>query len=91
MLSLSSDPDWRLVDDILAEYGKEMTWDIKAGLMGKRELPLPGCLPALNQLRKSLHINFIQTSFSRKGCGFALVVILPRYLPYCRGLSEAQR
>lgn len=24
-------------DDILGKYGKEMTWDIKAGLMGKRE------------------------------------------------------
>ncbi|THG95977.1 hypothetical protein EW026_g5769 [Hermanssonia centrifuga] len=24
-------------DDILAKYGKEMTWDIKAGLMGKPE------------------------------------------------------
>ena len=23
-------------DEILAPYGKEMTWDIKAGLMGKR-------------------------------------------------------
>jgi pseudouridine-5'-monophosphatase len=34
-----------LVDDILAEYGKEMTWDIKAGLMGKRELPLPELSP----------------------------------------------
>ena len=24
------------VDELLAPYGKEMTWDIKAGLMGKR-------------------------------------------------------
>lgn len=44
---VTSQPDYRVllfhhfdllpVDDILAEYGKEMTWDIKAGLMGKRE------------------------------------------------------
>jgi len=27
----------RVTNDILAEYGKEMTWDIKAGLMGKPE------------------------------------------------------
>ena len=26
-----------LVDDILKKYGKEMTWDIKAGLMGQRK------------------------------------------------------
>ena len=25
------------LDELLAPYGKEMTWDIKAGLMGKRE------------------------------------------------------
>ena len=25
-------------DELLAPYGKEMTWDIKAGLMGKRKL-----------------------------------------------------
>ena len=28
-----------LTDEILAEYGAEMTWDIKAGLMGKRTSP----------------------------------------------------
>jgi pseudouridine-5'-monophosphatase len=27
-----------LSDTILAQYGKKMTWDIKAGCMGKREL-----------------------------------------------------
>ena len=27
---------YSLADNILARYGKEMTWDIKAGLMGKR-------------------------------------------------------
>lgn len=26
-----------LIDELLAPYGKEMTWDIKAGLMGKRK------------------------------------------------------
>ena len=26
-------------DELLAPYGKVMTWDIKAGLMGKREYP----------------------------------------------------
>lgn len=26
-----------IADELLAPYGKEMTWDIKAGLMGKRE------------------------------------------------------
>ena len=35
--SLFYHSDLRSVDDILAEYGKEMTWDIKAGLMGKGE------------------------------------------------------
>ena len=25
-----------IADELLAPYGKEMTWDIKAGLMGKR-------------------------------------------------------
>jgi pseudouridine-5'-monophosphatase len=28
-----------LLDEILAKYGKEMSWDIKAGCMGKRLLP----------------------------------------------------
>jgi len=27
-----------LKDKILGRYGKEMTWDIKAGCMGKREI-----------------------------------------------------
>ena len=26
------------IDEILSKYGKEMTWDIKAGCMGKRKL-----------------------------------------------------
>ena len=26
------------IDDILSKYGKELTWDIKAGCMGKRKL-----------------------------------------------------
>ena len=26
------------IDDILSRYGKELTWDIKAGCMGKRKL-----------------------------------------------------
>ena len=30
-----------LADDILEKYGKCMTWDIKAGLMGKRMLSDP--------------------------------------------------
>ena len=35
------------LDGILAEYGKEMTWDIKARLMGKRELlPFSKCFPS---------------------------------------------
>ncbi len=29
---------YAFADELLAPYGKEMTWDIKAGLMGKREL-----------------------------------------------------
>ena len=36
-----SDTECRLLDDILAEYGKEMTWDMKSQLMGKRELLFP--------------------------------------------------
>jgi hypothetical protein len=28
------------LDEILAPYGKEMTWDMKAGCMGKRKTPL---------------------------------------------------
>ncbi len=28
---------YAFADELLAPYGKEMTWDIKAGLMGKRE------------------------------------------------------
>ena len=28
-------------DKVLSEHGKEMTWDIKAGLMGKRTSPFP--------------------------------------------------
>lgn len=26
------------IDEILSKYGKEMTWDVKAGCMGKRKL-----------------------------------------------------
>ena len=28
----------RATDEILSKYGKEMTWDVKAGCMGKRKL-----------------------------------------------------
>ena len=28
---------YAFTDELLAPYGKVMTWDIKAGLMGKRE------------------------------------------------------
>lgn len=32
-------PDGYRLDEILGKYGKEMTWDIKAGCMGKRAFP----------------------------------------------------